>query len=685
MRFFRRSLIALGVAATLPTIVFAAVGLFYFLRSERAQVERATLGRSHAVMALAEAELRGYLSALRVLATSIYVDTANWKELYPRVARVRQANPYWATLQLHELDTGEEIFDLRRPYSTERSRSSSPPEELEAVRRSREAVVGGVVRESEPLIYLHTPVLRDGQVKYVLSAGIRPDVFQQILMSQVSEGTIAAVVDRDGNFIARSKDYKNKVGTPATSYVRDAIQTGKQGFYRGMTWEGFKNYTAFATSQWSGWSAHVAVASSLIDTPTSWSFIVAGTAGLGTALLGGVLMLLVLRDMAERRRAEGVLRQAQKMEAVGQLTGGIAHDFNNLLTAIIGNLDMIRARSGGNERLQRNADHAMEAARRGAKLTSQLLAFSRSQRMHLAPVDLEELLRGMSGLLTQSVGPAIVVQVDIRPEARYVLSDANQLELALLNLAVNARDAMPSGGTLTLSTRFATGMDVRPLPRRRYVELRVEDVGCGMSEDVRARAMDPFYTTKTVGQGTGLGLSQVYGVVRESGGTVYIDSAPGQGTVVRLILPFAAMQDASVTDAPRADPTPTIPIAQSRKDSSILVVDDDNQVRNFIADSLRSIGYRVSDAANGPAGLSLLAEGRFDLLVVDFAMPGMNGVEVAQAAVERQPDIKILVVSGYADSAAIAAAPGVARLLRKPFDLAELGNAVGEVLGGGTS
>jgi signal transduction histidine kinase len=681
MRFFRRSLIALGMAAALPTIVFAAVGAFYFLRSERAQVEHATLARSQTITTLADAQLRGYLSALSVLTTSIYLDSRDWREFYSRVERMRVANPAWATIRLYDVAAGEEIFDLRKPYSLRREAGFAGNDALELLKQRREPVVGGITVESEPLVYIHVPVMHDQQLVYVFSAAIRPLVFQQILLSQVQDDAIAALVDRNGLFIARSRDYENKVGKPATSYVHEAMRTGKQGFYRGTTWEGFKNYTTFYTSRWSGWSTHVAVASSLIDTPTSWSFIVAGTAGLGSALLGGILIVLVLRDMAERRHAEDALRQAQKMEAIGQLTGGIAHDFNNLLTAIIGNLDMIRTRTGGNERLQRHADHAMEAARRGAKLTSQLLTFSRSQRMQLALVDLEQLLGGMNGLLAQSVGPAIEVEIDILPAARFVLSDANQLELALLNLAVNARDAMPDGGKLAISTRFATGLDVRPLLRRRYVEIRVADCGVGMSEDVRTRAIEPFFTTKPVGQGTGLGLSQVYGVARESGGAVFIESVPGQGTTVRLILPFADTTTASAVATEVVDSTPTIPVVRSRQDSSVLVVDDDRQVRHFMAESLRSLGYRVTDAAGAAVALQLLSEGRFDLLVVDFAMPGMNGAEMALAAQNQQPDLKILMVSGYADSAAIDSVPGVARLLRKPFDLAELGKAVAELLG----
>jgi signal transduction histidine kinase/ActR/RegA family two-component response regulator len=682
MRFFRRSLIALGIAAALPTIVFAAVGVFYLLRLERSQVENATLGRSQAIVTLADAELRVYLGALRVLTTSTYMDTHDWREFYPRVARVQSANPAWATVRLYDMDLKAEIFDLRRSFTSPRQMAFVGSEELPLLRESGEPVIAGIVLESEPLVYLHAPLMHDGRLRFVLSVAVRPQVFQDVLQSQLPAGTIAAVVDREGRFIARSHDYEHKVGMPATVYVRDAMRKGTQGFYRGVTWEGFKNFTAYYTSSWSGWSAHVAVAPSLIDTPTSWSFVVAGIAGLGSALLGGVLIVVVLRDMAERRRAEETLRQSQKMEAVGQLTGGIAHDFNNLLTAIIGNLDLIRTRGGGNERLQRNVEHALEAARRGAKLTAQLLAFSRSQRMQLAPVDLEQLLAGMSGLLAQSVGPAIELEIAIHPDARFVLSDANQLELALLNLAVNARDAMPAGGKLSISTRLAATGDVRSLTQRRYVEIRVVDQGVGMIEEVRVRAMEPFFTTKSVGQGTGLGLSQVYGIVRESGGVVYIDSAPGQGTTVRLILPFAALVEDARAAPQAVDKPAVVQNAESENGHAVLVVDDDDQVRRFIADSLRGLGYRVVDAASGTAALSLMETNRFDLLLVDFAMPGMNGVELARAAREKQSHLKVLMVSGYADSAAIDAAPAVARLLRKPFDLSELSTAVDEMLNG---
>jgi signal transduction histidine kinase len=549
---------------------------------------------------------------------------------------------------------------------------------LASVVRSGIAEVGAVERASEPIVWIYAPVWHGGSVGYVLAAGVRTEVFQRILLNHASRRTTSAIVDRAGNFIARSLHYEERVGTPATKYVRAAIGEGARGFYRGETYEGLKNYTAFHSSDLSHWSTHIAVASSLIDAPTAWSFAVAALAGLGAVLLAIVLVALVLRDMGERRRADEALRQSQKMEAVGQLTGGIAHDFNNLLTAIIGNLDMIQNRAAGNERLQRLAANALEAARRGAKLAAQLLAFSRTQRMTVRRIDLQQLLNGMSGLLAQSVGPSVRVEVDIDPEARLVVSDANQLELALLNLAVNARDAMSGSGALRITARRVEGSR-RELAPGQYVDICVSDTGSGMSDEVRARAIEPFFTTKPLGQGTGLGLSQVYGVVHESGGALTIESEQGKGTTMRLTL-----RRATEADHPLTRPTPlgleTVPTSGHEHEKSVLVVDDDRLVRRFMTESLRGLGYRVTDAQDGASALELLNAQAFDLLVVDFAMPGMNGAEVAQHARARHPNLRILVVSGYADSAALDAAVGPAAQLRKPFDLAELGAAVNEVL-----
>jgi signal transduction histidine kinase/CheY-like chemotaxis protein len=674
MTFFRRSLVTLGVAAMLPTLVFAAVSAFYLLRAERERVTNSTVAQSEFVMTLVDTQLQRHLAALDVLSSSIYFETRNWREFYGRLQRPLAANPLWESIVLIDLERREEVFDLRKPVGAPAPIDPVHERNLRRVLAAGAGMVGDIESHEHPVIWLYVPARVDGRITHVIAVSLKSSVFQNTLSAYAAPDSTGAIVDSNGDFVARTLDYHGRVGTPATQYVRAAIRNGKGGLYSGTTYEGLKNYTAYYVSPTSGWSTHLAVASGSIDTPTRLSFVAAGIAALGGLVLGGFLIVLVLRDIAERRRAEEMLRQSQKMEAIGQLTGGIAHDFNNLLTAVIGNLDMIRTRASGNDRLQRMAHNALEAARKGAKLSSQLLAFSRSQRMNVGPVDLAQLLGGMSGLLAQSVGPSVRVDVRIDEDARFVVSDANQLELALLNLAVNARDAMPEGGTLTINTT-ATQDPQRRLP---HVELAVTDTGTGMTEEVRARAIEPFYTTKPTGQGTGLGLSQVYAVARESGGSLTIDSEPGQGTTVRLLLPAGAPP--IVRPDAEARPPTTVPGAQSREQTRVLVVDDDKLVRRFMAESLRSLQYHVTEAESGAEALATMERERFALLIVDFAMPGMNGADAARAAQERQPGIKVLMVSGYADSAAVEAALGTARQLRKPFDLAELGAAVADTL-----
>ena len=654
MTFLRRSLVALGIAAMLPTVVFAAFSVFHLLRLERERVTDATLAQSQVVMTLVDTQLQRHLAALDVVSSSVYFETRDWGEFYRRLQRLLAANPLWESIVVIDAQRREEIFDLRRPFGEPIAVPGAHERALQRVIAAGTQLVGSIESHEHPIIWVYVPVRTEGTVTYAISAALKPYIFQDVLTAYAAPGSTGAIVDADGYFIARTVDYSERIGTQA---------------------EGLKNYTAYHVSPISGWSTYLAVASASIDTPTRWSFVAAGIAALGGLALGGLLVMLVLRDMAERRRADEMLRQSQKMEAIGQLTGGIAHDFNNLLTAVIGNLDMIRTRVAGNDRLQRMSDNALEAARKGAKLASQLLAFSRSQRLNVGSVDLTQLLTGMSGLLSQSVGPSVRVDLQIDDDARFAVSDANQLELALLNLAVNARDAMPDGGTLTIRGRLITDAD-HPLP---HVELSVADTGSGMTEEVRSRAIEPFYTTKPTGLGTGLGLSQVYGVVHESGGTLAIDSEPGRGTTVRLTLPAGTPPTVRTDDDSQSPPT--VPGARSRDQMHVLIVDDDRLVRRFMSDSLRSLQYQVTAVENGEQAIASLERERFDLLLVDFAMPGMNGADVAREAQNRQPDIKVLMVSGHADSAVVEAALGSARLLRKPFDLAELGAAVAETLG----
>jgi len=377
------------------------------------------------------------------------------------------------------------------------------------------------------------------------------------------------------------------------------------------------------------------------------------------------------RDVSELRGAQEQLRQSQKMEALGQLTGGIAHDFNNLLTVVVGGLDLIAKRES-DPKLQRYARNALEAAERGARLTAQLLAFSRVQRLEVRPTLVAPLIENMRPLLRNVLGPGITKEFDIDHRLLPVLADPTQLELAVLNLAINARDAMPDGGVLSIRTvPLTVAGDDPELEDGDYIEVSIADTGTGMPPDVVERAFDPFFTTKEVGKGTGLGLSMVYGVARQSGGTARIHSTPGHGTTVKLYFRRAA-EGASIDDEDRP-PTHT---SARPADASVLVIDDDPDVRGFVAATLEDLGYRVRQASDGQEGLRAYREGAADLVILDFIMPGLTGADVARQIRRHRPAQPILFVSGYSETAAIReAAPG-APLLAKPFRAEALDEAV---------
>ena len=379
-------------------------------------------------------------------------------------------------------------------------------------------------------------------------------------------------------------------------------------------------------------------------------------------------------EVGERLKAEDALRQAQKMEAVGQLTGGIAHDFNNLLTPIMGGLELIASRVE-EPRLRRIAETALESTRRGAKLTGQLLAFSRIQRISMASVAVNEVIEAMQRLLRHTIGGAVKVETRLDPAAGHGICDANQLENAILNLAINARDAMPEGGVLTISTARVRLDEAPDHPAGEFVRIDVADTGEGMSPEVLARATEPFFSTKPLGKGTGLGLAQVYGIAQQAGGTLRIDSAPGDGTTVCILLPASA----APLPAGSGEAWPVEAARGAAVGAQVLVVDDDGDVRAFLAESLEGIGCKVVSAASGAEALEALRDWRPDLALVDYAMPGMNGAEAARAARETHPGLPIVFVTGYAESEQLEAAlGGDVPVLRKPFTLAELAASVEE-------
>ena len=384
-----------------------------------------------------------------------------------------------------------------------------------------------------------------------------------------------------------------------------------------------------------------------------------------------IYLLFEARDITELKAAQEQLRQSQKMEALGQLTGGIAHDFNNLLTVVVGGLDLLAKRIE-DDKLRRYATNALTAAERGARLTGQLLAFSRVQRLEVRATQIAPLIQNMRPLLRNVLGPGIEKKFDLDEEMLPVLADPTQVEVAVLNLAINARDAMPNGGVLSFVTRAVEVDGEADLEPGRYIELCISDTGVGMSRDVLERAFEPFFTTKEVGKGTGLGLSMVYGMAKQSGGIARIESEPGRGTSVSLFFREATHHgDHSAAGEADDHEGAHVPGAET-----ILVIDDDPDVRAFIAESLSELGYNVYQANDGKSGLSAFAAESPDLVVLDFIMPGLSGADVASRILSRKPDQPILFVSGYSETDSIKRIAPNAPLLTKPFRAEAMAKAV---------
>lgn len=382
----------------------------------------------------------------------------------------------------------------------------------------------------------------------------------------------------------------------------------------------------------------------------------------------------------ERERIEAALQQMQRLEAVGQLTAGVAHDFNNLLTVILTGASFLERdlAKADLDKARTRLTHIREAGERGAKLTSQLLAFSRRQRLEPVALNLNQTLTGLEELLRRTLGGNVSVRLDLDQALWQALTDPTQTEMIILNLAINARDAMPDGGQLTLTTRN-TRIDTRPQRPEdpdpgEYVMLSIRDTGCGMNEEVLTKVFEPFFTTKDIGKGSGLGLAQVFGFAKQSGGGVHIDTAPGQGTQVAVYLP--AVKDQAVSEP--VVPMLNQPVSESGRNRTVLLVDDDHLVRDMLGDVLRQYGYQVRQAHSGEQALALLDD-EIDLLLTDFAMPEFNGAQLALAAREGYPQLPVVFLTGYAELQGLELPGSV--VIQKPVQSDQLARVLNEMLG----
>ena len=529
----RRTSLIFGFTALAPLAILAAMVTAGQLRQQSIDAVEDALTAAHAVNARIDGELLADDSALQVLAGSTLIERKDWTGARLRSKKVMRNRVDWRDVRLIDRQTGRTIFSVQDGVSP-------PGSGVDMAAPDPGASQGGFANVGRrgagcPCIAIDRKVGIGGQYPYVIEASIGLDKFEALLLREIAgagldPASVSAVVDRKGNFVARSIDFRNRAGTPATVFVRNAIARAASGTYKGVTLEGLRNRSAFAKSSLSGFSTHIAMPAS------RFGWLWAGSIGLTfTAIaLALIVALVAMRfawlEQARWRSDQQRLVQGQKMEALGQFASGVAHDFNNMLQVILGSLPLIE-RGSTDAAVLRRVSMVRQAAEKGAGLTAELLQFARDKPIEVERVELAHLLADIDGLIRRVLGDRVALEIDVSESGPAVRTNRAALEMALLNLAGNARDAMPDGGTL----RITAG----PAEKDGCAEIEITDTGTGMAEEIVARALDPFFTTKDVGKGTGLGLAQVHSLMLQSQGSVSITSSPGAGTTFRLEFPAA--------------------------------------------------------------------------------------------------------------------------------------------------
>jgi len=669
----RRPIILLVLAALFPLVILSGTLGFAWLRSqqEALQVEASSLA-SH-ISALVDQHLAAQSAVIRSLSQVLVLDEPiDERGLSEVTLRFLRDQPQWIAIRLTD-PAGQVLFDIpAQPQSSLVEEASHRRAVAE-----RRILVGNVMRgpRGRVAFSVRAPVIRDGEVRHVLTAVIAPDGVRELLMnSGLPTDWLAGVVDSEGRIVARSSGDASIIGGLASEAARTAIRTGApSGLYTGLSVTGLDVMTSYRVLPGSGWSVHVAIPVSVYHQPLVRSMWLVGTAGVLSLLMVAVFMWLLLRELRLRRREEVGLETSRRLEALGRMTGGIAHDFNNLLQILHGGAELLKRRRFDAERVSSLADGLLNAAMRGRTLTRQLLAFAGRSSHSPVSFDLRERANGLLNLLKRSTREDVATTISI-PEATWpVHADPDALEVALINLAVNARDAMPSGGKLAISAANVTLQRGRAEDaglEGEFVALTVQDSGSGIAEEHLGHVFEPFYTTKPPGQGTGLGLSQVYGFARQSGGAVTVTTELGRGSTFTLYLPRAREP---VVPVARRDEAPL-----ASEQGRVLLVEDNPEVGQVTEAMLSSIGYAVTRANSGPEALHLLdrPNAEFDIVLSDIVMEGgMSGLDLAPRIQERRPGMPIVLMTGYSDALRRGSQFGLP-VLSKPFRLADVAAAL---------
>lgn len=732
----RARLVWLVIAVIAPSLAFALFATYSVYQSQSARVAQSMEGTTRAVALAVDRELARYGAIVSTVAANPSLVQGDLRTFHARLQRTVQ--PLGAGVTVFDPD-GIPLINTEHPYGFPLPMPPSLPS-LASFGSTPLLDVSPLFRDPLNRTYsiaIHRPVYRDGEILYYLSMKFPAAGLDAIISAQELPDTwLGVVLDSNFNIVARSRDADKHVGEHASPAFQRELQARvkREGSLESVTRDGEQVVTFYSRAESSGWTVLIAIPKQAL-----LASILApiGTAALGIVLVLALAVLLAIavgrtitrplalldrsaeamargevieaadtgmdetdrtaralaqasqtinranQEMAERvaeaisqaERSHQALLQGQKLEALGRLTGGIAHDFNNLLQSMTVGLQLADMLST-NSRAKRAIEACQRSAQRGTQLTRQLMTFSRSRTREVKRFDLRALIIDMRELLNGALPSRVNLTLDLPEHTWPIVGDPLQCELAILNMAINARDAMRDGGSLTvsLSSVELDARDDRDLAAGAYIQLQVADSGCGMSADVQARAFEPFFTTKPVGEGTGLGLAQVYGFARQSQGTVSIDSEIDKGTRITLLLPCAS-ETAEFTKLEHSAPAP------QKGSSRILLVDDDAEVRDVVAPMLEELGYAVDVASGADLALARLAatdQPSVDVLLSDIVMPGnLDGVGLAELARSRYPELRIVLATGYTER--VPTELGM-RILTKPFSIETLSAALRDAL-----
>jgi signal transduction histidine kinase/ActR/RegA family two-component response regulator len=652
-----RPAILIALTAILPLVVYASFDAYVSLRGRRVGSDRQAVNIARSLSQGIDRDILSGLDEAQILASTPALDTVGGsRAAFEEMARRTQARHRdWLAVILLAPD-GRWLFNTEQPVN---GRSAMDMDSLLQTVRTAHPAAGDLIRDAKGQwgIPLRAPVIRDGKVVSVVTIVIQPLGINRMLGELgIPQGWIVAVANSEGRIVARSEAQDRALGLLLNAQALEVRARGGGGVYRGRTLDAVPTESAYWVSPSTHWSVHIGIPLDIYEAPVR-QMALTMLVGFGLCLLLALaLFILWLRDFESRRSHTAAVEQATRIDALGRLTGGVAHDFNNLLTVIQGNAEILGRRLKDMPQAERSLSAIRTATDRAAKLTRQLLVFARGGPSGPVAVDLARKVTELMAAMEQLVGSGVVIATAIDAAAPPVSVDPLQLEAALLNLAANARDAMAGVGRIEIGLRRQGA----------WVALIVRDEGPGFDPAVLARVFDPFFTTKPVGQGTGLGLSQVYGLMKGVGGEVRAANAPDGGGMVTLLFPPSAEAPEPIEDLVLS----LSPAAGALE--GVLLVDDNEAVRATTAAFLRECGLSVIEATDARRALALLETAQVEAVISDILMPGeMDGIALAEAIRKRWPDLPVMLVSGYSERAAEAQGRGFS-VLNKPYSLPEL-------------